>query len=304
MASISPLITDEQIAQYHEDGFLVIEDLINEELVNRLNERFEPLFSGEFETGSYPDSWHWNPHSGLTNSTRQITGSVWKSDLTLASVILSEKIGQISSILGGWKGARLLGDGLWVKPYGASETPMHRDIMTSYFVPEELIGYWIVLSDGMASTIEYVKSSHRWMRSETESNSQVGDESLFEAAKVAGVEHPEMLRIELKPGSCVLHNGNIWHKAGNNVMPGTIRRSLTIDHIPAESRFQSAGEESYVPGGYNAGRYKRYGDDSMDESFFPIVWQQDGYRTPFIASYCEDALAQNPPLVRGEANAR
>jgi hypothetical protein len=29
-------------------------------------------------------------------------------------------------------------------------------------------------------------------------------------------------------------------------------------------------------------RYKRRGDDVMDESFFPILWTEDGYRTPFL----------------------
>ncbi|NJR66919.1 MAG: hypothetical protein HC772_18985 [Leptolyngbyaceae cyanobacterium CRU_2_3] len=79
-------------------------------------------------------------------------------------------------------------------------------------------------------------------------------------------------------------------------MPDVIRRSLVLAHIPAESKFKPAG--AYVPGGYIAGRYKRYGDDAMDESFFPIVWREDGYRTAFLADYCEDTLVPSPALVR------
>ena len=30
------------------------------------------------------------------------------------------------------------------------------------------------------------------------------------------------------------------------------------------------------------GRYKRAGGDEMDESFFPVLWREDGYRTPFL----------------------
>ena len=29
-------------------------------------------------------------------------------------------------------------------------------------------------------------------------------------------------------------------------------------------------------------RYKRIGSDEMDESFFPVLWREDGYRTPFL----------------------
>ena len=30
-------------------------------------------------------------------------------------------------------------------------------------------------------------------------------------------------------------------------------------------------------------RYKRYGDLSLDESFFPVLWDETGYRTPWLA---------------------
>ncbi len=33
------------------------------------------------------------------------------------------------------------------------------------------------------------------------------------------------------------------------------------------------------------GRYKRFGDDSMDDAFFPIIWREDGYRLVFIEPY-------------------
>ena len=310
MTSTYPLITDEQIAQYHEDGFLVVENLLNEELVNCLNERVEPLFSGKFENGNYPDDWTWNPYSGLSNGVAQVA-SVWKCDRIMASVVLSEKIGQIMATLAGWKGVRLLGDSIFQKPYGAGETVLHQDLMYPFHhTPREIIGCWIALRDALpgASTIEYVKGSHKWPCSEGVPVCHVPKEGYLsqmkEAAKRAGIEHPEVSKIKLKPGSCTFHHFRIWHGSGKNMMQDKVRRCLVFAHIPAESRFQSAGEESYVPYSFHAGRYKRYGDDSMDESFFPIVWQQDGYRTPFIASYCEDALAQNPPLVRGEANAR
>ncbi|MEX2480996.1 MAG: hypothetical protein WD928_09060 [Gammaproteobacteria bacterium] len=39
--------------------------------------------------------------------------------------------------------------------------------------------------------------------------------------------------------------------------------------------------------GYIYSRYKRFGDDTMDESFFPILWREDGYRSPFIDPYVE-----------------
>lgn len=73
------ILNPEQIKTFHADGFLIVKNLLNEELVNRLLERIEPLFAGEFETGVYPDEWHWNPYLGLAGASGQMT-SGWKSD--------------------------------------------------------------------------------------------------------------------------------------------------------------------------------------------------------------------------------
>ncbi|NJN86179.1 MAG: phytanoyl-CoA dioxygenase family protein [Leptolyngbyaceae cyanobacterium SL_7_1] len=168
MTNTAP-ISAEQIARFHADGFLVVEDLLDKATVDALVDRVSPLFAGEFETGVYPDEWHWNPYLGVPGGSGQMTG-VWKSDRTLAAVILSEKIGQISALLGNWSGSRLLGDSLWMKPYGASETTLHQDSMYSFYhTPQEIVVCWIALSNAVkgASTIEYVRGSHHWTLSET-----------------------------------------------------------------------------------------------------------------------------------------
>lgn len=294
-------LTQEQIDHFHENGFLIIENLLDETIVNRLVERVEPLFDGEFETGDYPDEWYWNPSLGLPGASGQMS-NVWKSDRALASVVLSARMGEISAALAGWSGTRILSDSLWMKPFGATETTLHQDSMYSFYhTPQQLVTCWIALSHAVrgASTIEYVRGSHRWMLSgavpEFHAPSRSYRWEMEQSAKRAGIEQPEVMELELKPGSCAFHHGNMWHGSGKNLMPGVVRRSLVIVHIPAESRFKPAG--AYVQGGYLPGRYKRFGDDTMDESFFPIVYQQDGYRTPFLAGYCEDALAAQAPLM-------
>lgn len=287
------ILTTEQVQSFHEDGFLIVKNLLSEEIVNRLVERIEPLFAGEFETGVYPDEWHWNPYLGLPGASGQMT-SVWKSDRVMASVILSAKIGEIAANLGNWNGTRILGDSLWTKPFGATETTLHQDSMYSfYYTPnQQEVVCWIALSHAMpgGSTIEYVRGSHRWALSDTVPEFHGPKKSyrweMEQAAKRLGIDEPDVLQLELNPGDCAFHHGNMWHGSGKNLMPDFVRQSLVIAYIPSEAKFMPAG--AYVPGGYIAGRYKRYGDDTMDESFFPIVWQQDGGRSRFLADYCED----------------
>ncbi|MGF1496522.1 MAG: phytanoyl-CoA dioxygenase family protein [Elainellaceae cyanobacterium] len=285
--------TAEQRDQFYRDGFLVAENLVDPPWVDRLVQRFEPLFAGEFETGVYPDEWHWNPYLGKSGAAGQMTG-VWKCDRTLAAVILSAKIGQIAAALAGWSGARLLSDGIWLKPPGAKETTLHQDSMyINYHTPTELIVCWVALSHAVigASTIEYARGSHQWELSaavpEFHNQNRSYRSEMEQAAKLAGVQQPEVVQLDISPGGGVFHHGHIWHGSGANTMD-VVRRSMVLAYIPAEARFKPFG--SYVPGGYIAGKYKRPGDDTMDESFFPIVWREDGYRTPFLADYCGDAL--------------
>ena len=286
--SDKPLVTAEQIAQFQRDGFLVVENLFSPEQVQQLLQRFDLLYAGEFETGIYPDEWHWNPHLGKAEVAGQMTG-VWRCDRTLASMVMSEKAGQIAATLEGWSGTRLLTDGLWQKPHNAKETTLHQDSMyiNSHTPVGETTTCWVALSNAFpsASTIEYVPGSHTWPRSGAVPDFHNKDKSYLSqmeaAAQQAGHKDPKVVQMTLSPGSCGSHHGNIWHGAGQNTA-SVVRRSLVIIHVPAESKFQSGG--AYLPGGYIAAKYRRHGDDTMDESFFPIVWREDGYRTPFIDS--------------------
>ncbi len=48
-------LTQAQVEQWHEDGFIVIERFLTTEEVGRARSRFEPLFRGDFATGIDPD---------------------------------------------------------------------------------------------------------------------------------------------------------------------------------------------------------------------------------------------------------
>jgi phytanoyl-CoA hydroxylase len=90
-------------------------------------------------------------------------------------------------------------------------------------------------------------------------------------------------------GGGAFHAGWTWH--GSNVNRSRRpRRSLVAHCMSSEARFHPAVT------GYLYSRYKRFGDDAMDESFFPIIWRADGYRSPFIAPYLNKSVgwAGNP----------
>ncbi|MEM9265248.1 MAG: phytanoyl-CoA dioxygenase family protein [Cyanobacteria bacterium P01_F01_bin.13] len=286
--TIEAPLSAEQIEQFHCDGFLVVENLLDSDWVDRLVERFDPLFAGEFETGVYPDEWHWNPYLGKPGAAGQMTG-VWKCDRAVAAAMMSAKIGRMAATLEGWSGARLLADGIWQKPGGAKETTLHQDSMyINYHTPPGVVTCWIALSHAIAgaSTIEYARGSHHWPLSEAVPEFHNQHKSyrseMEQAAKLAGVDTPEVVQLSISPGSGVFHHGNTWHGSGKNTLD-VVRRSMVLAYIPAAAQFKPFG--AYVPGGYIAGKYRRHHDDTMDESFFPIVWHHDGYRTSFLENY-------------------
>jgi ectoine hydroxylase-related dioxygenase (phytanoyl-CoA dioxygenase family) len=277
-------ITPSQVEQFHAEGFLVLRDLISSEDVQRARTRFEPLFRGEFETGLYPDEWNWREDRDPPDRTRQICNG-WKSDRTIASIVLAEEVGRICATLAGWTGARMGQDNVLWKPPGAKALGFHQDNSYCHWVvPMGFTTCWMALDDTSAAggTLEYVRGSHRWGLFPPIRQFHAPEdyrEALDEAARSVGGK-VDVVPVEVPAGGCAIHAGGTWHGSDANRMSEP-RRSLVTHCIAAEARFHPT-EVSYI---YS--RYRRVGDDTMDESFFPVLWTQSGYRTSFLESYCE-----------------
>ena len=83
--------------------------------------------------------------------------------------------------------------------------------------------------------------------------------------------------VVVKAGGGSFHHGLTWHGSAPNES-GTVARMALVSHlIPVETRFH----ETNVDITYS--RYRKHGDLSLDESFFPVVWDDTGYRTPWLA---------------------
>lgn len=271
--------------EFDERGYLVIGSLLAAEEIEALRGRFEPLFHGEFETGVFPDEWYWREGMNLPDVTRHMANA-WKCDLTVARLVTTPEIGRAAAILAGWSGTRLGQDTIWMKPPNGKAIALHQDSSFLDFLdPQETVTCWITLDDTEvdSGTIEYVPGSHRWPIVplprdffKPEGGYQAG---MRAAAEAAGVADPDPVPISVKAGSCVFHNGRVWHGSGANSHADMIRRSIGMHLLPADVRFGAGG------GGYIYGRYQRPGSDELDESFFPILWTETGYRSPHLADY-------------------
>ena len=153
------MLTERQVAGFHEDGFLIIEEgFLSDAPVEALRRRFDALFAGEYETGIAPDEVNWKGGRDPEDRTRQICNG-WRADDTVAAQVLSEKTGRLAAQLMGYRGTRMLQDNCLWKPPGAKALGMHQDgSYAGYLVRAEMITCWVALDDTRAQggTIEYV----------------------------------------------------------------------------------------------------------------------------------------------------
>ena len=279
-------LTTDQRAAFGRDGFVVLPGLLDRDRVGAVAARFDPLFSGDFETGVYPDEWYWRPGMSLPDVTRHM-GNAWKSDRTLARLVTSPALASLVASLLGWDGVRLGQDTLWAKPPLGKAVAMHQDgTFLSFLDPAEMATAWIALDDTVADggSLSYARGSHLWPLWERPGGFHAPDgwqAEMRHAAADAGVEGAEVVTLEVPAGTVSIHHGRTWHGSAPSERADRWRRSLAVHLIPAHTRFRTTGA------GYIYGRYQRPGETQMDEAFFPVLWTAGGYRSAWLDPWLE-----------------
>ena len=282
-------ITQDHAERFDRDGFVTVENVLDQATIEAARERFEPMFSGKFQTGLHPDEWNWRMGRDANDLTRQICNG-WNSDLVIASIVLRADIGEAAARLRGWPGARIGQDNVIWKPPGTKPLGFHQDdSYNKWIVPGEMLTCWITLDDTKAhqGTIEYVRGSHRWPVAPPIKQFHAPEDPLSDlhtAAMVAGNANCEIVPIEIAAGSAVFHHGRTWHGSRDN--KGDQPRRAVIAHCISSAASFHPTDVSYI---YS--RYKKVGSVEMDESYFPVLWRNDGYRTPWLDDYIRNGRA-------------
>jgi ectoine hydroxylase-related dioxygenase (phytanoyl-CoA dioxygenase family) len=280
LTTVPDQLSDEQVETFHRDGFLIIEEgFISASAIEALRESFDRLFAGEYATGIQPDEVNWKAGRDPEDRTRQICNG-WRADDTIAAQVLSERTGRIAAQLTGWGGARMLQDNCLWKPPGARSLGMHQDgSFADYLVPPEMITCWVALDDTHAEggTIEYTRGSHRWPKLPPDRGSFHAPEDWLAPVRSAAPagEKPELVPVVVKAGGCSFHHSLTFHGSGTNEA-STHRRAVVSHLVAAHTRFHPTNvDQTYS-------RYRRRCDLSMDESFFPVLYDETGGRTSWL----------------------
>jgi len=282
VAELVDAFTPEQVERFHRDGFLIFDEgLVSERVLELLRERYESLFAGEYETGIRPDEVNWVPGRDPEDRTRQLCNA-WKADTVVAAQVLSERIGRLAAQLMGYRGVRILQDNVLWKPPGTKAIGFHQDSSyAGYLVPPEMVTCWVSLDDTEADAgpLEFVRGSNRWPKSAPDRSQFHAPDDWLAGARAAAPEGAEfeIVPVVVKAGGGSFHHGLTWHGSAPNRSSRVARRALVSHLIPVETRFH----ETNVDVTYS--RYRRRRDLSLDESFFPVLWEESGYRTPWLA---------------------
>ncbi len=282
-------LTQDQIQQFNDDGFLIVEELIDDDTIELLKERFQCLFRGIFETGIIPDEVNWQEESGDPTLTRQICNG-WRADRAVARVVTRADLGKAVAQLAGWPGTRIMIDNVLWKPPGSRPLAYHQDnAYLAWYTPPELLSCWIALDDTSADggTLELIRGSHRWYHSIPKGEFHGPADyrkHMRLAADRQGIE-PEIVNVVVPRGGGSFHHGWTWHGSGYN-QSGQERRSLVLHAMRSDVRYDPENFQSGTGPIYS--RYKHLGDCEMDENYFPVLWRNDGYRTPGLRRHLDE----------------
>ena len=270
-------LSNEDINFFNKNGYLIINNFIDEVSVEKIKKRFEPIFKGQFETGIEPDEWNWKKGRDPNDITRQICNA-WKSDNTVKKTVCHPIVGKICSILMGWNGARIVQDNLLWKTPGAKSLSFHQDAAyDDWLIPQTMATCWITLdnTNKNSGTLEYIKGSHKWGLSlpKGDFHAPIDYKKHLKDFAKKNNKDIDIQYIEISAGGGVFHHGLTWHGSGMNTSNNQ-RRAIVAHCVPSNARFHptNMGGTARI---YK--KYKKHDTDQLDENFFPIIWTKEGY---------------------------
>lgn len=301
---LTPLEVQTMQTQLQTQGFCISpRPILNDKTRLELHQRYEALFRGNFETGIYPDEWHWRHGLSLPTVTREICNA-YKADRVVASVVLNANLAAMAATLQGWSSVRIgQDDVIWkppVKTVDTSETKQsslqttigyHQDsaYISTNFVPFEnnMLTVWIALDDANQETgcIEYVAGSHLWEASSAEQeeptlgffSSSNEEQSSHRHSLPSNASLDDIVSAPCPAGHAIFHHQDVWHGSGPNQSTTRHRRALVAHLLRGDVQWKplQAAINNLPPWtdtSYIYGRYRRSGTTKLEEDFFPILY--------------------------------
>ena len=122
------LSSQEAIQQFKDSGFVTADELISPSACAAICDELDCILRGELVGDCRPDKCPKGSMSCRTPSKKVLHMiNTWKSSEVIKAVVTDRELGKLVAHLGGWSGARVAEDQVWIKPPGAGPLVFHRD---------------------------------------------------------------------------------------------------------------------------------------------------------------------------------
>jgi len=239
------MLSKEQVDQFWEDGFLVVENLLDDEEVKTILDHAEWVASGNTEHISR-DRLQVEPRvsageakaASYQDSLRKMSHLAFNDKVFESHARNPKILDVIESLLG--PDIKLYQDQFFMKPPRVgSRQPYHQDMPLGFHIePPAMVSCWAALND---STIE---NGCLWMLPGTHKFGIIEKSKWqeYEKQSLKG-DLPAERPVDLKAGSCSFHHGLILHSSRPNLTDQR-RRGYATHYVSAKCRYTGSHEEN------------------------------------------------------------
>ncbi len=238
---MNSLLTAFQIESYRENGYLLIENFLNESeltfwreaVTEAMEERQGRKMPGSDVMVGGDDGI--NKDSDYFARVFDQMLNLWQTNDKIKQIMLDNKLGKMVADLAGWEGTRIWHDQALVKRPWANPTSWHLDTPFWSFSDRRALSVWVALDDATLENgcLYFIPGS---FNSTTFENPGIGKnmDAIFDF--YPQFIHSKSVAVPMKAGSCSFHNGLTIHGAGANMTNG-FRRAMTCAYMPDGATF-------------------------------------------------------------------
>lgn len=235
-------ITQAQVEQFREQGFLIVDDVLAAEELEAMRRRVDEIARGVLPEGSrirrqvepaIARGERPAPAGDAEGQLRKMTGLALGGDEVFAAHARRPRVVSIMQALLG-PDLTLYQDQMFMKaPRVGSRQPYHQDQPAGFFIdpPELLITCWTALDESTEENgcLRYLPGSHKLGPLSGERRQG------FEAQALRGELHGDVPLV-LKPGGCGIHHGWLLHASDVNLSEKR-RRGYATHYVSSRVRY-------------------------------------------------------------------
>jgi phytanoyl-CoA hydroxylase len=234
-------VTDAEIEAYQSNGFVVIDDFLDAEEVERwrevlgtaVAERRGRKFANRDVLIGEDDGI--NPDADYYGKVFDQLLNLWQTNADMRELILDPRIGEMAGTLANGVGLRVWHDQALIKRPWANPTGFHLDTPFWSFSDRRAISIWIALDDATVANgcLYFFPGSHLATTFDNPGITKNLD-AIFDMYPDFRTAEP--FTAVMPAGSCSFHNGMTIHGAGAN-MTRRARRAMTCAFMPDGAHF-------------------------------------------------------------------